>query len=93
MIGTHTAVNVDHVHLLVKYPPKYSVSYIATRIKRRSSRELRKAFPHLPEWCVKGLLGTILFSWLGLSWMGGCGEIHTESGEAKCKNTIYRLCT
>jgi len=35
MIGTHTAVNVDHVHLLVKYPPKYSVSYIAMRIKRR----------------------------------------------------------
>ena len=65
MIGTHTAVNVDHVHLLVKYPPKYFVSYIATRIKRRGSRELRKAFPHLTEWCAKGLLGTILFSWRG----------------------------
>ncbi|OEU49640.1 MAG: hypothetical protein BA861_06140 [Desulfobacterales bacterium S3730MH5] len=49
------AVNVDHVHLLVKYPPKYSVSYIAKRIKGRSSRELRKAFPHLKEWCDKGL--------------------------------------
>jgi hypothetical protein len=25
--------------------------------------------------------------------MGGCGEIHTESGEAKCEIAIYRLCT
>ncbi len=49
------AVNSDHVHLFVKYPPKYSVSYIAKRIKGRSSRELRKAFPHLMEWCAKGL--------------------------------------
>ena len=49
------AVNVDHVHLFVKYPPKYSVSYIAKRIKGRRSRELRKAFPHLKEWCSKSL--------------------------------------
>nr|QNO49479.1 hypothetical protein OCBBGKCP_00036 [Methanosarcinales archaeon ANME-2c ERB4] len=49
------AVNVDHVHLFIKYPPKYSVSYIAKRIKGRSSRELRKAFPHLKEWCSKSL--------------------------------------
>ncbi|MEA1895160.1 MAG: IS200/IS605 family transposase [Euryarchaeota archaeon] len=48
-------VNVDHVHLFIKYPPKYSVSYIAKRIKGRSSRELRKAFPHLKEWCSKSL--------------------------------------
>ena len=49
------SVNVDHVHLFVKYPPKYSVSYIAKRIKGRRSRELRKAFPHLKEWCNKSL--------------------------------------
>ncbi|MEA3422096.1 MAG: hypothetical protein U9Q97_10520, partial [Acidobacteriota bacterium] len=35
----------------------------------------------------------ILLPWLGWSWMGGCGEIHTESGEAKCEIAIYRLCT
>nr|QNO43674.1 hypothetical protein FICJDHNH_00014 [Methanosarcinales archaeon ANME-2c ERB4]QNO43971.1 hypothetical protein AECFJODE_00024 [Methanosarcinales archaeon ANME-2c ERB4] len=34
------AVNMDHVHLFVKYPPKYSVSYITKRIKGRMSREL-----------------------------------------------------
>ena len=51
------AVNVDHVHLFVKYPPKYSVSYIAKRIKGRRgrSRELRKVFSHLKGWCNKTL--------------------------------------
>ena len=49
------AVNVDRVHLFVKYPLKYSVSYIAKRIKGRSSRKLRKAFPHSKEWCNKSL--------------------------------------
>ena len=44
------AVNLDHVHFFVKYPPKYSVSYVAKRIEERSSRELRKAFLHLKEW-------------------------------------------
>jgi len=39
------AVNPDHVHLFMKYPPKYSVSFIAKRIKGKSSRVLRK------EWC------------------------------------------
>jgi putative transposase len=58
------AVGVDHVHLFIKYPPKYSVSWIAKRIKRRSSKQtlLEKAFTekrfalmdrfsHLKEWC------------------------------------------
>jgi putative transposase len=54
------AVNVDHVHKTFKKsfikkcfadPPKYSVSWIAKRIKGISSRELRQKFPHLKEWC------------------------------------------
>ncbi len=48
-------VNVDHVHLFIEYPPKYSVSFIAKRIKGRSSRELHEAFPHLKEWAGIGL--------------------------------------
>ena len=44
------AVNPDHVHLFMKYPPKYSVSFIAKRIKGKISRILRKEFPHLKEW-------------------------------------------
>jgi len=49
------AVNPDHVHLFIKYPPKYSVSYISKMIKGRSSRVLRKEFPHLKEWCGDNL--------------------------------------
>ena len=45
------AVNVDHVHLFIKYPPKCSVSWIAKRLKGRSSKLLRDKFPQLKEWC------------------------------------------
>lgn len=45
------AVNPDHVHIFFKYPPKYSLSFIAKKIKGVSSRILRKEFPHLQEWC------------------------------------------
>ncbi len=45
------AVNVDHVHIFFQYPPKYSLSFIAKKIKGRSNRILRKEFPHLKEWC------------------------------------------
>ena len=47
------AVNPDHVHIFFKNPPKYSLSYIAKRIKGSSSRILRKEFSHLSEWCGK----------------------------------------
>lgn len=43
------AVNPDHVHIFFKYPPKYSLSFIAKRLKGRTSRILRKEFPHLKE--------------------------------------------
>lgn len=39
-------VNADHVHLFIKYPPKYSVSWIAKRLNGRSSKRtlLEKVF-------------------------------------------------
>ncbi|NOR49160.1 MAG: hypothetical protein GQ533_14155 [Methanosarcinaceae archaeon] len=43
------AVNPDHMHLFIKYLPKYSVSYISKMIKGRSSRVLRKECPHLKD--------------------------------------------
>ena len=49
------AVNVDHIHLFIKYSLKYSVSFIDKMIKGRSSRELREAFPHLKKWAGIGL--------------------------------------
>ncbi|SNQ60473.1 IS200/IS605 family transposase [Candidatus Methanoperedens nitratireducens] len=45
------AVNPDHVHLFIKYPPKYSVSFIAKKIEGSTSRVLRQEFPHLKDWC------------------------------------------
>ena len=45
------AVNPDHVHLFIKYPPKYSISYISNMIKGRSSIVPRKEFPYLKVWC------------------------------------------
>ena len=45
------AVGVDHVHLFIKYPPKYSVSWIAKWLKGRSSKLLRDRFQYLREWC------------------------------------------
>ena len=41
------SVNIDYVHLFIQYPPKYYVSFIAKKIKGRSSRILRQHFPHL----------------------------------------------
>jgi len=41
------AVNPDHVHIFLKYPPKLSVSTIAMQFKGTSSRFLRKEFPEL----------------------------------------------
>jgi|GEM_PF-145522 len=45
------AVNIDHIHIFIKYPPKYSVSWIAKRLKGRSSKLLRDRFPQLRELC------------------------------------------
>jgi putative transposase len=42
-----------NVHIFFQYPPKYSLSFIAKKIKGRSSRILRQEFPHLKECCGK----------------------------------------
>ncbi len=49
------AVAPDHVHLFVRYPPRYSPSQLAEKIKSNTSRELRRKFPHLKQWCKKAL--------------------------------------
>ena len=49
------AVSSDHIHLFIQYPPKYSVSFIAKRLKGRTSRILRQEFPELKKWCEKSL--------------------------------------
>jgi putative transposase len=37
----------DHVHLLVEYDPKTPINSVVKAFKGRSSRLLRKEFPHL----------------------------------------------
>jgi len=39
----------DHVHLLIQYPPKYSISKIVNNLKGRSSRLLRRDMPDIKE--------------------------------------------
>jgi len=46
----------DHVHLLVHYPPKVSVSKLVNSLKGVSSRHLRKRFAELEKRYWKGVL-------------------------------------
>jgi len=46
----------DHVHLLVNYPPKVSVSKLVNSLKGVSSRLLRKQFSEIGKWYWKGVL-------------------------------------
>ncbi|MBU1448864.1 IS200/IS605 family transposase [Patescibacteria group bacterium] len=39
--------DIDHVHLLVSIPPRYSVSKIVNLLKSNSARAMRKKFPFL----------------------------------------------
>ena len=40
-------VSKDHVHLLISYPPKLSISDIVKKIKGRSSRKIQQEFDSL----------------------------------------------
>ncbi|MDI6884743.1 MAG: IS200/IS605 family transposase [archaeon] len=71
------AVNVDHVHLFIKYPPKYSLSWIAKWIKGRSSKLLRDRFSHLKEWCPDHLWAPSCYHGLMGTWVGSGRKIYT----------------
>jgi putative transposase len=43
------SIQVDHVHLIIMIPPKYSVSKIIGKTKANTSREIRKQF----QWVKK----------------------------------------
>ena len=58
---------VDHVHLVVNYPPKYSVSSMVNSLKGVSSRLLRQEFDKLREKYWKGVL------WSPSYFAGSCG--------------------
>ena len=42
-------IRADHIHMLITYPPKLSVSEIMQKIKGRTSRRLQEEFPELKK--------------------------------------------
>ena len=44
-------ISVDHVHLFVSCPPHVSASYLAQRLKGKSSRNLMQESSHLRKLC------------------------------------------
>ena len=91
------AVGVDHVHLFIKYPPKYSVSWIAKRIKGRSSKLLRDKFPELKDLCQGHLWAPSCYHGsVGHGWevveryiMGQKGEGRREMGDERGERYGY----
>lgn len=57
----------NHVHLVVNYPPKHSVSVLVNSLKGISSRYLRQDFKELQEHYWKGVL------WSPSYFAGSCG--------------------
>jgi putative transposase len=57
----------DHVHLLVNYPPKVSISKLVNILKGVSSRLLRKQFSDLQHCYWRGVL------WSPSYYAGSCG--------------------
>ena len=42
-------VSKDHIHMLIEYPPKTSISNLVKRLKGRTSRLLQKEYPKLKK--------------------------------------------
>jgi len=62
----------DHVHLLVNYPPKVTISKLVNSLKGVSSRKLRQKFPELEKYYWKGAL------WSPSYFAGSCGGAPLE---------------
>lgn len=45
----------DHIHLLVNYPPKVTVSKLVNSLKGVSSRHLRQRIPNIEKYYYKGV--------------------------------------
>jgi putative transposase len=46
----------DHVHCIIKYPPKYAVAKIVNSLKGASSRKLRNYYPDIKKHFFKDVL-------------------------------------
>jgi len=59
----------DHVHLLVNYPPKVSLSKLINSLKGVSSRRLRQQFSEIHRYYWKRML------WSPSYFAGSCGGV------------------
>ena len=57
----------NHIHLLINYPPKVSISKLVNSLKGVSSRLIRKQHPQLAQYYWKGGL------WSPSYFAGSCG--------------------
>ena len=57
----------EHIHLLLNYPPKVSISKLVNSLKGVSSRLIRKQYPELAKFYWKGGL------WSPSYFAGSCG--------------------
>ena len=73
---------VDHVHLLVNYPPKVSLAKLVNSLKGVSSRLLKKDHPGLTEHYWKGAL------WSPSYFAGSCGGASIETLRAYIEKQI-----
>jgi putative transposase len=62
----------DHVHMLVHYPPKISLSKLVNSLKGVSSRRLRQNWPELEKKYYQGVL------WSPSYFAGSCGGAPIE---------------
>ncbi len=64
--------DLDHVHVFVSAPPRFSPAMIANLLKGYSSRYLREKFPHLKKLCGKEHL------WSSSYYVGTAGSVSAE---------------
>lgn len=64
--------DVDHIHVFVSAPPRFSPAMIANLLKGYSSRFLREKFPHLKKMYGKEHL------WTRSYYVGTAGTVPTE---------------
>lgn len=64
--------DIDHVHVFVSAPPRFSPSQIANLLKGYTSRYLREKFPKLKKACGKEQL------WTQSYYVGTAGSVSAE---------------
>ena len=65
--------DIDHIHVCVSAPPRFSPALIANLLKGYSSRFLRERFPHLKKVCGKDHVWTSSYS------VGTAGSVSAET--------------